>query len=474
MQETQVWSQGWEDPLEKEMATHSIILAWRIPWTEGPGGLQSMGSQKVGHDWANNTGCKLLYIGWIHNKVLLHSIGNYIQRTMINHNGKEYDKITSVVCVYGSHSISIGQHCSRIPALLSSQSNLFMNVSKTMLLSHWKIFGGVLSQEHPSMHDSWGLCSYFSHAWTALPPYQFSSVSQSYLTLSPNGLQHVMLPCLSPTPGACSNLCPLSWWCHPTISSSVIPFSSCFQSFPESGSFPMNQFFASGGQSIGASASASVLQMNIQDWFPLGLTIGGAYLLNSLWSLSKCYLPNEAFPEHPFWNSSICSSFYLFGSFSLPQCLPPEDIIGGSSCDIIVSVQFKIVQFSRSVVSDSLQPHEPQHARPPCPSPTPGVHPNPCPLSRWSHPTILSSVVPFLSCPQPFPASGSFQMSQLFTSGGQNIGVSASTSVLPMNTQDWSPLGWIGCIDSVTSSVFLEWKLLRVGTYFAHRCIPSS
>ena len=104
------------------------------------------------------------------------------------------------------------------------------------------------------------------------------------------------------------------------------------------------------------------------------------------------------------------------------------------------------VQLSHSVVSDSLRPHEPQHARVPCPSPTPGVHPNPCPLSRWCHPTISSSVVPFSSCSQSFPASGSFQMSQLFTSGGQSIGVSASTSVLPMNTQDWSPLGWSGWI----------------------------
>ena len=90
--------------------------------------------------------------------------------------------------------------------------------------------------------------------------------------------------------------------------------------------------------------------------------------------------------------------------------------------------------------------HEPQHARSPCPSPTPGVHPNTCPLSQWCHPTISSSVVPFSSCPQSFPAAGSFQMSQLFKSGSQSIGVSASTSVLPMNTQDWSPLGWIGWI----------------------------
>ena len=109
-------------------------------------------------------------------------------------------------------------------------------------------------------------------------------------------------------------------------------------------------------------------------------------------------------------------------------------------------LSFSSLQFSLSVVSASLRPHELKHARPPCPSPTLGVHPNPCPLSWWCHPTISSSVIPFSSCPQSFPASGSFQMSQLFASGGQRIGVSASTSVLPMNTQDWSPLGWTGWI----------------------------
>ena len=115
---------------------------------------------------------------------------------------------------------------------------------------------------------------------------------------------------------------------------------------------------------------------------------------------------------------------------------------------LLLEVSFNIssVQFSCSVVSESLQPHESQHARSPCPSPTPGVHPNPCPSSWWCHPAISSSVVPFSSCPQSFPASRFFQMSQLFASGGQSIGVSASTSVLPMNTQDWSPLGWAGWI----------------------------
>ena len=108
---------------------------------------------------------------------------------------------------------------------------------------------------------------------------------------------------------------------------------------------------------------------------------------------------------------------------------------------------FSSVQFSPSVMSDSLQPHKLQLARPPCPSPTPGVHPNPCPSSgQWCHPTISSSVIPFSFCPQSFPASGSLQMSQLFASGGQSICVSASTSVLPMSTQNWSPLGWTGWI----------------------------
>jgi len=91
--------------------------------------------------------------------------------------------------------------------------------------------------------------------------------------LWPHGLQHARLPCPSPTPRACSNSCPSNWWCHPAISSSVVPFSSCLQSFPASGSFPMSQFLASDGQSNGPSASTSALQMNIQDWFPLGLTL---------------------------------------------------------------------------------------------------------------------------------------------------------------------------------------------------------
>ena len=114
------------------------------------------------------------------------------------------------------------------------------------------------------------------------------------------------------------------------------------------------------------------------------------------------------------------------------------------------------VQFSCSVMSDSLRPHELQHARPPCPSPTPGVHSDSCPSSEWCYPAISSSVIPFSSCPQSFPAWGSFPMSQLFTWGGQSIGVSTLASVLPMNTQGWSLewTGWISLQSMTLSRVF--------------------
>ena len=118
-------------------------------------------------------------------------------------------------------------------------------------------------------------------------------------------------------------------------------------------------------------------------------------------------------------------------------------VIYGDICPIASRKSYS-VQFSRSVMSDSLRPRGLQHTRSPCWSPTPGVYPKSCPLSRWCHPTISSSVVPFSSCPQSFPASGSFQMSQLFASGGQSIG--ASTSIILMNIQDWFPLGWTGWI----------------------------
>ena len=146
------------------------------------------------------------------------------------------------------------------------------------------------------------------------------------------------------------------------------------------------------------------------------------------------------------------------------------------------------VQFRCSVMSDSLQPHGLQHARPPCPSPTPRIYSNSCPLSQWCHPTISSSVVPFSSCLQSFPASGSFLMSQFFASGGQSIGVSASASVLPMHIQDWFPLGWTGWISlqskglsrvfssiMVQNQLFFCAQLSKVGniTILFHNCCEN-
>ena len=152
------------------------------------------------------------------------------------------------------------------------------------------------------------------------------------------------------------------------------------------------------------------------------------------------------FHFHPSWNlSQYC--LHIFTSNHSNE-LPSHPWFA-------LTVKFSLVQLSRSVVSDSLRPHELQHSRPPCPSPTPIVYPNSCPLSRWCHPAISSSLISFSSHLQSFPASGSFQMSQLFTSDRQSIGVSASTLVLPMNTQDWSPLGWTGWI-SLQSRGFLD------------------
>ena len=152
--------------------------------------------------------------------------------------------------------------------------------------------------------------------------------------------------------------------------------------------------------------------------------------------ITTCLLGEETSPDWDFSEVLTSSKRCEFGTlyYSLIWIKPLHTTVISS------------VQFSCSVMSNSLWPHEPQHARPPCPPPTPRVHSNPCPLSRWCHPIILSSVIPFSSCPQSFPESGSFQMSQLFASGGQSIGVSALISVLPMNTQDWSPLGWTGWI----------------------------
>ena len=157
---------------------------------------------------------------------------------------------------------------------------------------------------------------------------------------------------------------------------------------------------------------------------------------------------SRVFSRTTIWKASIhesAKSYCLLGKKFVSLGIKYTLIIGS-------------VQFSCSVVSDSSQPHESEHTRPLCPSPPPGVYPNSCPSSRWCHPAISSSVVPFSSCPQSLPASGSFPMSQLFTWGGRSVGVSASASVLPMNTQDWSPLGWTGLILMPSSSYSKETK----------------
>ena len=128
------------------------------------------------------------------------------------------------------------------------------------------------------------------------------------------------------------------------------------------------------------------------------------------------------------------------------------------------NLKYNSVRFSHSVMSDSLRPHELRHARPPCPSPTPGVHSNSCPSSRWCHPTISSSVVPFSSCLQSLPASGSFPMSQLFTWGGQSTGLSALAPFLPTKSRGWSPLertGWISLQSKGLSRVFSNTTLQK-------------
>ena len=154
-----------------------------------------------------------------------------------------------------------------------------------------------------------------------------------------------------------------------------------------------------------------------------------AYMVSHQFNIHALLLQEPSFQG----NRNVSNS----KSFIFPLSL----VLSGS-----ISPSSDSVQFSRSVVSNSSRPHESQHTRPPCTSPTPGVHSDSRPSSQWCHPAISSSVLPFSSCPQSLPASESFPMSRLFAWSGQSTGVSASASVLPMNTQNWSPLGWTGCI----------------------------
>ena len=177
-------------------------------------------------------------------------------------------------------------------------------------------------------------------------------------------------------------------------------------------------------------------------------TLDRILLFTLVWKLHKGRILSLS------WSVVSCAEVYIIeGSRASCQASLAQKISNHCSQETWGS-PMSTVQFRHSVMSDSLWPHELQHTRPPCSSPTPRAYPNSCPLSRWGHPTTSSSVIPFFSYPQSYPASGSFQMSQVFASGGQSTGVSASTLVLPKITQDWSPLGWISLQSKGLSRVF--------------------
>ena len=284
-------------------------------------------------------------------------------------------------------------------------------------------------------HD---LCSQ-SEALPGLQNFQFSSVQFSRSVVSESlwlhGLQHTRPPCPSPTPRVYPNSCPLSRWCHPAIWSSVIPFSSCLQSFPESGSLPRSQFFAIGWPkycsfsfSISPSNEYSGLIFFRIDWLDL------LAIQENLKSLI----------QHHSSKASIlrCSAFFIV-QLSYPYMTTGKTIALTKQTFVgkVMFLLFNMLSQFSSVVTPGTAVRQASLSITNSWSLL-----NSCPLSRWCHPTISSSVIRFSSHLQSFPASGYFPMSLLFYSGGQNIGVSASASVLPMNIRDWFPLGWAGLI----------------------------
>ena len=225
-QETGIRSLGWEDLLEGGMAVYSGVLAWRIPWTEEPSGLQSTGLQRVRHNWSDWAGTRILYWlpWWLSGKE------SACQETRVWSLGQE-DPLEKEMATHSS-----------IPGKSHGQRSL-------------------------AGYSPWGKKSQIQLSNSV----QFSCSVMSN-SLRPHEPQHARPPCPSPTPGVYPNSCPSSRWCHPTISSSVDPFSSYLQSFLSPGYFQMSQLFTLGSQSIGVSASLLILPMNIQDWFPLGWT----------------------------------------------------------------------------------------------------------------------------------------------------------------------------------------------------------
>ena len=211
------------------------------------------------------------------------------------------------------------------------------------------------------------------------------------------------------------------------------------------------------------SPAPGILQARTLEWVAISLfnawnwkvkvkLLSRVWLFATPWTAAHQAPPSMGFSRQEYWSGVPLPS--LRHSVTSLKCKqesePPETWTAVSRAldlrDHQEHYHSSSVQFSRSVVSDSLRPHESQHARPTCPSPTPRVYPNSCPSSLWCHPAISSSAIPFSSFPQSLPASGSFPMSQLFTWGGQSTGVSDSALVLPVNIQDWSPLGWTGWI----------------------------
>ena len=297
-------------------------------------------------------------------------------------------------------------------------------------------------------------------------------------SLWPNGLQHTRLPCPSPSPRVCKNSCPLSPWSHPTILSPVVPFSSCLQSFLASGSFPMSQLFASGGQSIAiqlqhvqqtggwtATLPSQLMSPHLPYLWKPDFQEGSGTKVSGVWASpgflrsvgggarrsTPTPLPTTVTPATPS-QTTVGSLTQASWAHSTNSCFSQEVFCFHLSLFKFPFLQVSLSQFYQqipsqfsSVVSDSLQPHGlstpglPVHHQLPEPAQT-HVH--------WISDAIQSShpVVPFSSCLQSFPVSGSFPMTQFFTSGGQSIRVSASASVLPMNIQDWFPWGWTGWI----------------------------
>ena len=257
MWEIQVQSLGQEDPLEEGMATHSCILVWRIQWTEEHGGLQSLGLQRIGYDWTTNTFTFLLF-NWV-----IFDLYNFFMYSRRLESPLDSKEIKSV----NPKGNQLWTFIERTDAEAEAPI-LWLPDAKSWHIGKDLDAGKDWGQRRRGKQRMRGLNGIINSV-NMLLLFRGSIMSNS---LRPHVLQHASLSCPSTTPRACSNSCPLRLWCHPTISSSVVPFSSCLQSFAASGSLLMNHLYSSGGWSIGVSASISILSMNTQDWFPLGVT----------------------------------------------------------------------------------------------------------------------------------------------------------------------------------------------------------